>query len=383
MNLNSIVSPTGINPTPALAFSWAGPNGFTANTQNTTHNPSPGGTYTVSITTPAGCTPITAQTTVALNSVAFTPIPDITACGGLTIPLAVTGTPPPSAGATYLWSGAGLSSTTSATPTATPPAPNAPNTSQISNYAVTVTQGGCSWVDNFIITTYIVPASPNLQTPITVCPGLPINLTVLSINTGAPFPLPSTSPFLPFPVVYTWTGGPGTGGFTSSGNFGPGNLPYTIQATPINTPGTYTYSLTGALTIAPTCASAPAIVTVNVQNGIGATLNTGQVCQGGTLPLTPLITTIPTPAGTWSGANVSGTNFVATALAAGAYTVTFTPTGACGTPVTTTVSTSVPSIHSLMLLGCVVIAKSGRTMTVELVEVTGWQSLPDADTVTR
>ena len=323
VNLTATLSPTNLNPTPAFTYNWTGPNSFTSSAQNpvlSNVTANSGGTYAVTLApTPAGCPIVSATTDLVISNISFTPIPDLTVCSGLATPLLVTGSPAPSAGATYVWSGPGLSSTTSPTPTATATPPTFPTLQTISNYAVTVTDGGCTWVDNFTITSFLIPSTPNLATPITACAGQSINLTVSSINTGAPFPLPATSTLLPFPAVYTWTG---PNGFTSTGNFGPGSLPYSVPTTAPTTPGTYTYTLTGALTIAPTCSSAPTNITVNVT--AAPVLMNKTICAGTNLDLNTLFVSGQT-AGTWSGTNVLGTNFLSGGLN-GNYTLTFTPT---------------------------------------------------------
>lgn len=345
VNLTATLSPTNLNPTPPFTYNWTGPNGFTSSSQNPVINPvtaNSAGTYAVTLApTPAGCPIVSATTDLVVSNISFTPIPDLTVCSGLTTPLLVTGVPPPSAGATYLWSGLGLSSTTSPTPNATAPSPTFPTLQTVSNYSVTVTDGGCTWVDNFTITSFLIPSTPNLATPLTACAGQSINLTVSSINTGAPFPLPATSTLLPFPAIYTWTG---PNSFNSAGTFGPGTLPYSVPATAPTTPGTYTYTLTGALTVAPTCLSAPTNVTVNVT--AAPVLMNKTICSGVTLDLNTLFVSGQT-SGTWSGTNVLGTNFLSGGLN-GNYTLTFTPTSSSctATAVITVQPGATPAINA-------------------------------------
>ncbi len=352
VNLTSTLTPMGLNPTPPYTYSWTGPGGFTASTQNTTIPATvTAGSYNVSITTPTGCSAVTATTPVTITSVNFVAPPDISACAGATLPstLAVTGAPPPSAGATYLWSGPGLTCTTCANPNVLSPAVPLPSLSQVNNYSVTVTEtSGCTWVGTFKITALKPPTKPILATPITVCAGQPLNLTTTQIETGAPFPFPPTATTIPVPVTFLWTG---PGGFTSTTTY-VGNLPYTVTvpaASVPSTPGTYTYNLQLSLVGFAGCTSSTETVTVTVQASTMATTTNGQLCPNSTLALNTLITTAPVPAGSWSGIGVTGgTTFNSTGLSPGAYTVTFTPSaGGCATPSTATVTVNAdPNVNT-------------------------------------
>jgi gliding motility-associated-like protein len=345
-NLTATLSPTNLSPTPAFTYSWTGSNGFTSSLQNPTVSPitaASAGTYTVTLAPiPAGCPPVTALTALSISNVNFIAPPDLTVCGSLPVgPLLVTGNPPPSNSATYIWSGPNLNSTLS-NPTFTPPVSSTPGGTLTSNYNVTVTDGGCQWTGTFKVTAVSPPSAPNVQTPITACAGQQINLTTINIVTGLPFPPTITA--LPAAVNFNWTG---PNGFTSTTTYGPGSLPYSVSATAPTTPGTYSYSLGLSTSLLPGCTTPPAIVTVNVS--AAPILMNKTVCAGTNIDLNTLFVSGQTP-GTWSsgtGTGVSGTNFLSTGLN-GNYTLTFTPTSSTctATSVITVLPGATPTINA-------------------------------------
>ncbi len=341
-------------------YSWSGPAGY----NSTAYNP-PGvslnlsaGTYTfsVTVTTGPGCS-ATATKDITVNGAPnYTAIPDITVCGGIPVPLAVVGTPPPPAGSTYQWVGPGLSSTSSPTPTATTPAPVIPNPFTTSSYSVTVTDpGGCKWSDNFDIIRYPPPATFQVTTPVNICPGQPINLTVTSGTVTVPIfgtiPLPTPFPFL---AKFTWTGPSGYSSMTTNNT-----LPHTVvvnSAQAPTTPGSYTYSVVvGIANVSDnSCQSNPANVTVNVQAPQPMTFNTATLCAGNSLNLNNLISSpSPVPAGSWSGPGVTASpTFNGTALSSGTYNVTFTPSpSTCYLGGNTNIILSVPNAASTTQTG--------------------------------
>jgi gliding motility-associated-like protein len=330
-------------------YNWSGPSGFTSSLFNppATSFTLPAGVYTfsVTVTNATGCSATASQDITVDSSPTFTAIPDLTVCSTFAVPLSVVGTPPPSGGATYLWSGAGLSSTTSATPTATAPAPTLPTTSITTTYGVTVTEAnGCKWVDAFNITALTAPAIPNVINPVNICSGQRIDLTVTGGTVNTAFGLITIPnafiPKLPFLVQFTWNGPNGFNSVTQADT-----PPHIVSVTTAQAPtlaGSYVYTLNTIVVGLShvSCQSPPANVTVNVQTPSAPTVNTATVCNGFFINLNTLITTNPVPAGTWSGTGVTGGQiFNSNTLSAGSYSVTFTPSvGVCALPASTTIT---------------------------------------------
>ncbi len=332
-NLNVTGAPAG------STYSWSSPNGFTSTSATNMNVPSTSlaaGThdYTVTITN-GPCTTTLTTTVTITDAPTFTPIPDLIVCGSGPFPLLVTGLPAPSAGATYAWatstSGATIAPATSATPSATPRVNSLiPPFVQVNNYNVTVTEAnGCKWVDAFTITTNPPPITANVVTPVDVCLGQEIKLTLLSGTLSPPFlPIPITN--LGFPAQFVWTG-PNSYSATTSSSTAPHSVTVSSSATAAMA-GVYTLVASApTISLHPSCTALPVNITVNVSLPTATTYNTTtKICKGVNVALNSLILTpTPTPAGTWAGTGVTGSNFNTSALAAGVYSVSFTPSATC------------------------------------------------------
>jgi gliding motility-associated-like protein len=174
-------SPTGSGAGPVYTYSWSPATGLNSTTiANPTANPTTTTVYTVTVTS-NGC-PSTDNVTVTVN-----PIPvadagqDKSICNGSNT---VIGGSPTGSGAgpayTYSWSPAtGLSSTTTANPTANPT-----NTTE---YTVIVTSNGCSAVDNVIVTVYPNP-SADAGSDNDICSGANIVIGGSPTASGGTFP---------------------------------------------------------------------------------------------------------------------------------------------------------------------------------------------------
>ncbi|MCW3075429.1 MAG: hypothetical protein JWO32_38 [Bacteroidetes bacterium] len=115
------------------SYTWSGPGGFNSNLQNPTASPGVAGTYSVKVTSAAGCTNIATTTVSIINSPTATPFNNGPVCAGSS--LALTG----SGGGTYLWTGPnGFSSTLQN--------PNITNvtTAASGTYTLLVTVGSCT-----------------------------------------------------------------------------------------------------------------------------------------------------------------------------------------------------------------------------------------------
>ncbi|GIV40885.1 MAG: hypothetical protein KatS3mg034_0195 [Vicingaceae bacterium] len=162
------------------SYSWSGPNGFSANSQNPAipnASTAASGTYTVTVTDANGCSN-TATTNVTVN-----PLPNPTAssnspiCAGQTLNLSATG------GVSYSWSGPNGFSSNSQNPSI----PNA-STAASGTYTVTVTDAnGCSNTATTNVTVNPLP-NPTASSNSPICSGQTLNLSA----TGG--------------VSYSWTG---------------------------------------------------------------------------------------------------------------------------------------------------------------------------------
>ncbi|MBK8621888.1 MAG: PKD domain-containing protein [Saprospiraceae bacterium] len=167
-----MISSTPSGGTPAYTYIWAGPNGFSASTQNITRNNAAlnmSGTYSITVTDTKGCTGVSsvvATVNPGLNVV--TNAPEV--CEGSTLNISSTpsgGT----AGYTYIWSGP--NGFTAATQNITR---NNATVNMSGNYSVTVTDTkGCTGTSS---TSAVVNPNPTLQASSNspVCQGEQINL---------------------------------------------------------------------------------------------------------------------------------------------------------------------------------------------------------------
>lgn len=182
LNLAATTTTTGVT------YSWTGPAGFTASTQNpsrTNLNNGSAGDYIVTADL-NGCTRKD-TTTVSIINAPSKPVASSNAplCEGETLNLqSNTAT----AGVTYAWSGPSFSSTQR----------NASITniqlSQAGDYVIAVTKNGCTTKDTIDIQVIqILPVNPtiNVNPGTTVCPTTDLTFTVQNPPTGA---------------TYTWTG---------------------------------------------------------------------------------------------------------------------------------------------------------------------------------
>jgi hypothetical protein len=156
-----------LNVLPAgTAYSWSGPNSFTASTQNPTINSATtaeSGTYSVTVTISGGCT-ATSSTTVSVNNPAaasLTVTSDSICPGG-------SSTLTASAGASYIWNDPAASTTGSinVSPAST------------TTYSVTVSNGGsCTASASATITVNLSPVAAIAPANPSICPGANITLT--------------------------------------------------------------------------------------------------------------------------------------------------------------------------------------------------------------
>jgi PKD repeat protein len=306
--------------TPTVAgatYSWTGPGSYSSSLQNPTIASSTtamSGTYSVTVTSSAGCTSVAGTTAVTVNAVPSTPTvssssPD---CTGQTISL----TTPTVAGATYSWSGPGSYSSTLQNPTR----PSA-TAAMAGTYSVTVTVGGCTSVAG--TTTVVVnttPAAPTASSTGPYCSGTAISLSTPTVA-GA---------------TYSWTG--------------PGSYSSSLQNPTIASSTTAmsgTYSVTVTSSAGCTSAAGTTVVTVNATPGMTAPAD-GTYCNGDAVSASSFSST---PAGatySWANSNTaiglaaSGTGnvpaFTATNTGSSPIsgTITITPalSGCNGTPVT-------------------------------------------------
>ncbi|KAA9327220.1 hypothetical protein F0P96_18475 [Hymenobacter busanensis] len=210
-------------------------------------------TYTVTATSPEGCT-ATSQVTVTVNPAAIAQAgADVAFCSGASVQLGTAAT----AGSTYAWSPAtGLSSATTARPQVT--LTNTGTTLQSTTYTLTVTTTeGCTATDQVVVTVNpaaVAAAGPNL----TLCSGESRQLG------SAPLP------------GYTYSWSPST----ALSNPTVAQPTFSATTNPTGAPLTFTYTLTA--TTAEGC-SATSQVTVTVNPAAVASAGTDATfCSGGT-----------------------------------------------------------------------------------------------------
>ncbi|MCX6295087.1 MAG: gliding motility-associated C-terminal domain-containing protein, partial [Bacteroidetes bacterium] len=199
--------------------------------------------YTVTVTSGSGCT-ATSSVVVTVNPVpSATASADVVICNGASTILSSGG------GGTYLWSpAAGLSSTTSATPTASP--------SSTTFYTVTVSNGFCSDTAGVLVTVNNILSMATATTVDATCGNTDGSITAGAVTGGA-------SPF-----TYSLNGGPIQASTTFSG-LATGS--YTLLVTDaIGCTSTQTVVVNGVLGVSasfsasPTSGSSP--LTVNLTN---------------------------------------------------------------------------------------------------------------------
>ncbi|GIV40886.1 MAG: hypothetical protein KatS3mg034_0196 [Vicingaceae bacterium] len=290
-----------LSATGGVSYSWSGPNGFSANSQNPSipnASTAASGTYTVTVTDANGCSN-TATTNVTVN-----PLPNPTAssnspiCSGQTLNLSATG------GVSYSWSGPNGFSANSQNPSI----PNA-STAASGTYTVTVTDAnGCSNTATTNVTVNPLP-NPTASSNSPICSGQTLNL---SASGG---------------VSYSWSG---PNGF--SANSQNPSIPNASTAAS----GTYTVTVTDANGCSNT---ATTNVTVNPLPNPTASSNS-PICSGQTLNLSAT----GGVSYSWSGPNGFSANSQnpsipnASTAASGTYTVTVTDANGCSNTATTNVT---------------------------------------------
>ncbi|MFM8597258.1 MAG: GEVED domain-containing protein, partial [Flavobacteriales bacterium] len=256
----------------AASYLWN--NGSTASSLNISN----GGTYSVVLTSAAGCVSApSAPYTVTVNQL---PVANVSVsgptvfCAGGSVTLTASG------GATYSWSN-----------TATTAAVNA---NQSGSYVATVTSAqGCSVTAPAInVTVNPLPVANVVASgPLSYCQGGSLNLTATGIGS------------------YQWNDGS------------------TAAILPITTSGTYSYTITNAAGCSAT--SAPAVVTINPVPVVTAISGNNSVCMGGNTTYTNTTT-----GGVWSSANPSIATVNAsgqiTGVMAGSSVINYTVTNGAG-----------------------------------------------------
>jgi gliding motility-associated-like protein len=282
------------------SYSWTGPNGFTSTLQNpviSNATVAASGTYTVTVTSAAGCQN-TAQVTVTVNAspTASASVTPSTICAGQNVSFSSSG------GVSYSWSGPNGFSSTLQNPGLT----NA-TTAASGTYTVVVTAAnGCTANATANLTVNALPNATANATPAVVCAGQNVNL---SASGG---------------TSYSWTG---PNGFSS-----------TLQNPTLNNvsaanAGTYTVTVTGANGCQNT---AQTTVTVNSLPS-GTVSNNGPVCTGSTLNLTAS----GGVSYSWTGPNgfsstLQNPSISSVTLAnGGVYSVTITGSNGCSITLTT------------------------------------------------
>ena len=153
------------------SYTWSGPGVVSSNTAATTAMPPGTGlqTYMVTVTTANNCsnTSSNAVTVYAIPSATITPNPN-PVCQNAILNLSV---PDAGVGASYNWSGNGLTNSNNRNVNATP------NTTGSQTYSVTVTANGCSNTGSVSVTVNPAPDVSSIAGAGTYCGGALVNLT--------------------------------------------------------------------------------------------------------------------------------------------------------------------------------------------------------------
>lgn len=302
----------------ATAYTWTGPNGFTATGQNVTipnSNTTMAGLYTVTATGAATCT---GSTTVVVNpSPTMNPSTNSPVCVGS--PLTFTSGAP--AGALVAWTGPGFAALN-----ANPTIASAQLTNS-GNYTVTVLQNGCQTQQ--VIPVLVSPApTVTAVSPITLCSGATVPAQTF---TGTPAA-----------ATFTWTNNQTSIGLVASGN---GALPSFTATNNSANPVTATISVVPHLG---TCNGTASNFNIIVNPAPTITIPSSNVyCEGAAVPAIVWTTNSPTTTVAWTnnntatGMGASGTGTIPTFITSQVSTqtistITATPSqGACvGMPVT-------------------------------------------------
>lgn len=302
---------------------------------NSTFLASTGGSYSVVVTNPNGCTSTSAVTVVTISSAppaVITPSSSTTFCtGGSVVLNASLG-----AGYTYQWKlgGSNITGATASTYTAT----------AAGGYSVVVTNGaGCSATSG--------------TTPVTITPGPGATITpagpttfcapgsvVLNANTGAG-------------ITYQWqVGGVNIPGATASS--------YTAT-----TSGNYTVIVTQGA-----CVVTSAAVTVTaITTSAGAIVGPTGVCIGQTIILSSTVS-----GGSWTSSNPSlatvGSTGAVTGIAAGSVLISYTVSNACGTVTSTTTIGVSAGTAVAAISGATSVCPGGNTLLADATPGGTWTS---------
>ncbi|WP_192579011.1 SdrD B-like domain-containing protein [Fibrisoma limi] len=298
------VTVSASSSTPGVTYAWTGPGGFTSTAQSfTTSTP---GTYSVTVSGPNGCSPVTVSTTVGQN---ITPPANVSAtntgplsCTLGSVTVSASSTTP---GVTYAWSGPG-GFTSSA---------QSFITASAGVFSVTVTSAnGCTATAS----TTVGQDNTGIQN-VTISNTGPLNCT----QTSATVSVNTTTAS----VTYSWVG---PGGFTS-----------TAQSFTTSVAGTYSVTLTSTVN------GCTAVAATTVEQNIAPP---AAVVASNTGPLTCTLTTATvsvtttTPGVTYSWVGPGGFTSTAqsfTTSTPGLYSVTLTAPNGCTATASTTVSQNI------------------------------------------
>lgn len=276
-------------------YAWAGPNGFTSNTQNptiTNVTTAASGTYTVTVTGTNGCTAST-TTIVTVNADANpTASSNTPVCEGGSLNLTVN-----PVAQVYSWVGPNGFTSAVQNPVINPVTPAASGT-----YTVTITlNGGCTGTTTTVVD---IPAMPVATAPtdISVCYGTAIPETSLSGT--------------PTGVSFTWSNSEPSIGLAVAGT---GNIPaFTAANNGLN-------PITATITITPSangCTGSPVTftITVNPPPAISFPALADLCAESDPIQLTSV-----TPAGgSFTGNGINGATFDPAVSGAGTFNITYT-----------------------------------------------------------
>gem|GEM_PF-1257973 len=293
------VTVSASSTTPGVTYAWSGPGGFTSTAQSfITSTP---GTYSVTVSGPNGCAPVTVSTTVGQN---ITPPANVTAtntgplsCTLGSVTVSASSTTP---GVTYSWTGpGGFTSSDQSFITAS-----------AGVFSVTVTSpNGCTAT----ATTTVGQDNTGIQN-VTISDNGPLSCT----QTSATIAVNTTTPN----VTYRWVG---PGGFTST------SASFTTSVA-----GTYSVTLTSTVNGCTAVAANTLEQNIAPPAAVVAT-NTGPLTCTLTTATVSVTTTTQGVAYSWTGpGGFTSTAASFTASTPGLYSVTLTAPNGC----TATASTS-------------------------------------------
>ncbi|WP_430403518.1 PKD domain-containing protein [Fluviicola sp.] len=389
--LNLTVSPnasictgasTTLTASGATSYTWSPPTGLSAST-GASVNASPTTTTTYTVTGTTGTCSATGTVTVTVTPLALTLSPNTSICNGGSATLTAGGA------TNYTWTpSTGLSSTTGATVTASP--------ATTTTYTVSGTSGSCS--SSLSVTVTVSPIVVTVTPSTSICNGSSTTLTAgggtnytwspatgLSSTSGTSvIANPATT------TTYTVTGTTGTCSNTATmtltvnpiptvtaTNNGPLCEGSTIQLQANSLPGTnYTWSGPNGFTASTQNSSAPATMTAagtytvtTSLNGCTSSTTTNVVINSTQIPVinpagpfceatSNVFLSANISGGTWSGTGIVDATtgeFSPLQAGAGSHVITYTVTGGCSTPGTTSIQVNampVIQISTPVAAGC-------------------------------